>query len=141
MAFFAGSSVDTFSAERSAFLAGSTDGVSVVSLGALSDASIFLSVEEVGGFAFNAVGGSAFGALLKFVAGNTGDAFAITFSVTFGAVGDAGVVVEEESVLAFVTGLVVIAFEALGAAFGAGGDFAGFVDVVSTGAGGVAESG
>ena len=141
MAFFAGGSVDAFSAERSAFLAGSSDGVSVVSLGALGNTGVFLSIEEEGSFAFNAVRSSALGALLELLAGVTGNAFAVSLSESFRAGGNAGVVVEVEAVLALVAGRVVIAFEALGAALGAGGDFAGSIDVESAGAGGVAKSG
>lgn len=141
MAFFAGGSVDAFSAERSAFLAGSSDGVSVVSLGALGNTGVFLSIEEEGSFAFNAVRSSALGALLELLAGVTGNALAVSLSESFRAGGNAGVVVEVEAVLALVAGLVVIAFEALGAALGAGGDFAGSIDVESAGAGGVAKSG
>lgn len=141
MAFFAAGSIDTFSAERSAFLAGSSDGVSVVSLGALGNTGVFLSIEEEGSFAFNAVRSSALGALLELLAGVTGNALAVSLSESFRAGGNAGVVVEVEAVLALVAGLVVIAFEALGAALGAGGDFAGSIDVESAGAGGVAKSG
>lgn len=100
-----------------------------------------MSIEEEGSFAFNAVGGSALGALLELLAGVTGNALAVSLSESFRAGGNAGVVVEVEAVLALVAGLVVIAFEALGAALGAGGDFAGSIDVESAGAGGVAKSG
>jgi hypothetical protein len=107
----------------------------------LSDTSVFLSIEEVRSFAFNAVRGSAFAALLEFVAGFTGDTFAVTLSETFRASSDAGSVVEVEAVFTLVTGLGIIAFKALGAALGAGSDFAGFIDEEFAGAGGVAKSG